>query len=79
VTAVKGVGAWTAQMFLMFQLGRPDVLASGDLGLRRAVERAYELPDLPSTAELAAIAAPWRPYRTRACRHLWQSLQTTPV
>jgi DNA-3-methyladenine glycosylase II len=79
VTAVKGVGAWTAQIFLMFQLGRPDVLAAGDLGIRRAVERAYELADLPSNAELEAIAEPWRPYRTRACRHLWQSLRNAPV
>jgi len=79
VTAVKGIGAWTAQVFLIFQLGRPDVLAAGDLGIRRAVERAYELPDLPSTGELEAIAEPWRPYRTRACRHLWQSLQLEPV
>jgi DNA-3-methyladenine glycosylase II len=79
VTSVKGVGAWTAQIFLMFQLGRPDVLAVGDLGIRRAVERAYELADLPSSAELEAIAEPWRPYRTRACRHLWQSLRNAPV
>lgn len=77
--AVKGIGAWTTQIFLMFQLARPDVLAAGDLGIRRAVERAYELPDLPSTAELEALAEPWRPYRTRACRHLWQSLRIEPV
>jgi DNA-3-methyladenine glycosylase II len=77
--AVKGIGAWTTQIFLMFQLGRPDVLAAGDLGIRRAVERAYELPDLPSTAELEALAEPWRPHRTRACRHLWQSLRIEPV
>lgn len=79
VTAVKGIGAWTAQVFLIFQLGRPDVLAAGDLGIRRAVERAYQLPDLPSTAELEAIAQPWRPQRTRACLHLWHSLQNAPV
>lgn len=79
LTAVKGIGAWTTQVFLIFQLGRPDVLAAGDLGIRRAVERAYELPDLPSTAELQALAEPWRPFRTRACRHLWQSLQVEPV
>ncbi len=77
--AVKGIGAWTAQIFLMFQLGRPDVLAAGDLGIRRAIEHAYELPDLPSTGELEALAQPWRPYRTRACRHLWQSLRIAPV
>ena len=53
-------------MFLMFQLQRPDVLAVGDLGIRRAVERAYGLPDLPSAAELTELAEPWRPYRTAA-------------
>jgi len=79
LTAVKGVGLWTAQIFLMFQLGRPDVLASGDLGIRRAVQRAYALADLPSTDELEALAQPWRPYRTRACRHLWRSLENTPL
>lgn len=76
--AVKGIGLWTAHMFLMFQLGRPDVLAVGDLGVRRAVERAYELPDLPSGAELEALADAWRPYRTAACLRLWRSLENTP-
>jgi DNA-3-methyladenine glycosylase II len=79
LTAVKGVGAWTAQIFLMFQLDRPDVLAAGDLGIRRAVERVYELADLPSTGELEALAEPWRPFRTRACRHLWRTLENEPV
>ncbi len=77
--AVKGIGLWTAHMFLMFQLGRPDVLPVGDLGIRRAVERAYRLPDLPSADELTALAEPWRPYRTIACRHLWHSLQNEPA
>ena len=78
LTAVKGLGEWTSHMFLMFQLERPDVLAVGDLGIRRAVERAYELPDLPSTDELAKLAEPWRPYRSAACRLLWRSLSNSP-
>jgi DNA-3-methyladenine glycosylase II len=65
-------------MFLIFELGRPDVLAVGDLGIRRAVERAYELRDLPSAAELEALAEPWRPYRTLACRYLWRTLDNAP-
>jgi DNA-3-methyladenine glycosylase II len=77
--AVKGVGVWTAHMFLMFQLKRPDVLAVGDLGIRRAVMVLYGLPELPAPAELAQIAEPWRPHRTLACRFLWRSLDATPV
>ncbi|MCU0258972.1 MAG: DNA-3-methyladenine glycosylase 2 family protein [Solirubrobacteraceae bacterium] len=79
LTAVKGIGEWSAHMFLMFQLRRPDVLAVGDLGVRRAVQRAYELEDLPSPSELTAIAEPWRPYRTTACRVLWWSLDNEPA
>lgn len=78
LVAVKGIGEWSAHMFLMFQLARPDVLAVGDLGIRRGAERAYGLPDLPSAAELTQIAEPWRPYRTLACRYLWASLENTP-
>jgi DNA-3-methyladenine glycosylase II len=66
-------------MFLMFHLGRPDVLAVGDLGIRRAVMIRYALPALPSPVELEQIAEPWRPYRTLACRYLWRSLDATPV
>jgi len=79
LVAVKGLGVWTAQMFLMFQLGRPDVLPVGDLGIRRAVERAYGLAELPDAAELTRIAEPWRPHRTLACRYLWRSLDATPA
>jgi DNA-3-methyladenine glycosylase II len=79
LVAVKGIGEWSAHMFLMFQLARPDVLAVGDLGIRRAVERAYGLADLPSAAELTALAEPWRPYRTPACLLLWHSLDNAPV
>jgi DNA-3-methyladenine glycosylase II len=79
LVAVKGLGVWTAHMFLMFHLQRPDVLPVGDLGIRRAVERAYGLPGLPDAAELTAIAEPWRPHRTLACRYLWRSLDATPA
>jgi DNA-3-methyladenine glycosylase II len=78
LTAVKGIGLWSAQMFLMFHLERPDVLAVGDLGIRRAMEIAYGLPELPQPAEMERIAEPWRPYRTLACRYLWRSLQNEP-
>jgi DNA-3-methyladenine glycosylase II len=77
--AVKGIGEWSAHMFLMFQLERPDVLAVGDLGIRRAVERAYGMPDLPSAADLTALAESWRPYRSIACRLLWRSLDNAPA
>jgi DNA-3-methyladenine glycosylase II len=79
LVAVKGLGQWTADMFLMFHLGRPDVLPVGDLGIRRAVERAYGLAELPDAAELTRIAEPWRPHRTLACRYLWRSLDATPA
>jgi DNA-3-methyladenine glycosylase II len=79
LVAVKGLGTWSAHMFLMFQLERPDVLAVGDLGIRRAIERAYQLEELPEAAEIERIATPWRPYRTLACRYLWRSLQNEPA
>jgi DNA-3-methyladenine glycosylase II len=76
--AVKGLGRWTVDMFLMFHLRRPDVVASGDLGIRRAVELAYGLPVRPSIADVERIAEPWRPYRTTACVYLWESLDAMP-
>ncbi len=79
LVAVKGLGLWTAQMFLMFQLDRPDVLPVGDLGIRRAIERAYVLEGLPDVATMERIAEPWRPQRTLACRYLWRSLQNEPA
>jgi DNA-3-methyladenine glycosylase II len=66
-------------MFLMFHLGRPDVLPVGDLGIRRVVMRRYGLAELPTPEELERIAEPWRPHRTLACRFLWRSLDATPV
>jgi DNA-3-methyladenine glycosylase II len=79
LVAVKGLGPWTAQMFLMFHLGRPDVLPVGDLGIRRAIERAYALDGLPEPAVMERIAEPWRPHRTLACRYLWRSLANEPA
>ena len=79
LVAVKGLGVWTAHMFLMFQLERPDVLPTGDLGIRRAIERAYALEALPGPAQIESIATPWRPHRTLACRYLWASLRNEPA
>jgi DNA-3-methyladenine glycosylase II len=79
LVAVKGLGTWSAHMFLMFQLERPDVLPVGDLGIRRAIERAYGLSELPAPAEIEKRAEPWRPYRTLACRYLWGSLRNEPA
>lgn len=74
LTAIHGVGEWTAQMFLMFHLGRPDVLPTGDHGIRRGMEAAYGLPKLPTPTEMRRIAEPWTPYRTVASWYLWQHL-----
>ncbi|MDP9133643.1 MAG: DNA-3-methyladenine glycosylase, partial [Actinomycetota bacterium] len=72
--AIKGLGRWTVDMFLMFHLGRPDILPVGDLGIRRAVQIAYGLDSLPDPAALTRIAQPWQPHRTLACLYLWASL-----
>jgi DNA-3-methyladenine glycosylase II len=79
LVAVKGLGEWTSHMFLMFHLERPDVLAVGDLGIKRAIERAYGLNELPAPAEVERIGEPWRPHRTLACRYLWRSLDNEPT
>ena len=78
LTAVKGLGQWTADMFLIFHLGRPDVLPVGDLGVRRAVERLYGLEGLPTAEELEALGERWRPYRSLASLYLWESLDNAP-
>jgi DNA-3-methyladenine glycosylase II len=78
LTAVKGIGEWSAHMFLMFHLGRPDVLPVGDQGIRNAVKTQYRLRKLPDANRLEKIARPWRPYRTLACLYLWSSLDNTP-
>lgn len=74
LTQVKGIGVWTAHMFLIFAMGRPDVLPVGDLGIRTAMGKAYELAELPKPAQMEEIAAPWRPYRSVAAWYLWRSL-----
>jgi DNA-3-methyladenine glycosylase II len=79
LTAVKGIGEWTAQLFLMFTLHRPDVLPIGDLGVRNATMRAYGLDAPPSPQALRELAEPWRPYRTRASLYLWRSLRNEPL
>ena len=76
---VKGIGSWTAEMFLIFHLGRPDVVSVGDLGIRRAVQLAYGMKELPGPEELEKLAEEWRPHRTLACLYLWRSLDATPV
>ncbi|MEZ5356196.1 MAG: DNA-3-methyladenine glycosylase 2 family protein [Bryobacteraceae bacterium] len=74
LTQVKGVGVWTAQMFLMFALARPDVLPTADYGIRTAMRNLYGLADLPKPAEMERIAMPWRPWASIACWYLWRSL-----
>jgi len=75
LTRVKGIGVWTAQMFLMFALRREDVLPVADLGIRSAMKKAYGLPDLPKPLEMEKIAAAWKPYTSIACWYLWRSLE----
>ena len=73
--SVKGIGRWTAEMFLIFALNRLDVLPVGDLGIQKAVMRWYELSKLPTPSKLKAIAKPWHPYESVACWYLWHSLR----
>ena len=75
LTAVKGFGRWTAEMFLMFRLHRPDVLPVGDLGIVNAVRKLYGLRKQPDPKRLQKIGEAWRPYRSVACWYLWQSLK----
>jgi DNA-3-methyladenine glycosylase II len=74
LTQVKGIGRWTAEMFLMFRLHRPDVLPVDDLGIVKAVQKAYGLRKIPSPDRLNRIGEAWRPYRSVACWYLWRSL-----
>ncbi len=79
LTAVKGIGIWTAQMFLMFSLVRLDVFAPDDIGLQRAMKQLYGWSEVPSKDELTRVAEAWRPYRTVAAWHLWRSLHNEPL
>jgi DNA-3-methyladenine glycosylase II len=75
LTQVKGVGVWTVHMFLLFALRRPDVLPTGDLGVRAAIKRAYGLEELPKPREIEKLAEAWRPYCSVATWYLWRSLE----
>lgn len=75
LTKIKGIGPWTAEMFLMFSLGRPDVFSFGDLGLRRAIRKLYNLRKEPKRKRLVQISKKWSPYRSYAARILWRSLE----
>jgi DNA-3-methyladenine glycosylase II len=79
LTQIKGVGRWTAEMFLIFGLNREDVFPFGDLGLRKAVGYHYDVPEYDDRTRLEAIAEPWRPYRTIAAWYLWQSGDGAPT
>lgn len=74
LTQVKGIGVWTAHMFLIFALRRPDVLPTGDLGVRSAIRRAYGMAELPAPAAIEELARAWRPYCSVASWYLWRSL-----
>ncbi len=76
LTLVKGIGRWTAEMFLIFSLGRMDVLPVGDLGLRKGIQLYNSADELPNAAEIEKLAEKWRPYRTVATWYLWKSLKT---
>ncbi|MBA4064118.1 MAG: DNA-3-methyladenine glycosylase [Isosphaera sp.] len=78
LTAIKGIGPWSADMFLIFGLARPDVLPVGDYGLRAGVRNLYGLKELPGAAELEEVAAAWRPYRSVATWYVWRSLGPVP-
>lgn len=78
ITKVKGLGRWSAEMFLMFRLRRPDVLPVDDLGIMTAMQRLYGLRKKPKPDRMRKIAEAWRPYRTVACWYLWRSLENTP-
>jgi DNA-3-methyladenine glycosylase II len=75
LTRVKGIGRWTAQMFLIFRLGRPDVLPELDLGIQTAIQRAYGLSKRPAPADVLRVGAGWRPHATVASWYLWRSLE----
>jgi DNA-3-methyladenine glycosylase II len=74
LTQVKGIGVWTAHMFLMFSLRRPDILPTGDLGIQMAIRRHYRKRKLPKPVQMEKIAKCWSPYRSVACWYLWRSM-----
>ncbi|HEX6455548.1 MAG TPA: DNA-3-methyladenine glycosylase [Solirubrobacterales bacterium] len=78
IVAVRGLGRWTAEMFLLFHLQRPDVLSGGDLGIRKAIQIEYGLGEMPPPSRVLEIGEPWRPYRSLASLYLWESLAGVP-
>jgi DNA-3-methyladenine glycosylase II len=79
LTSVKGIGRWTAEMFLIFRLHRPDVLPVGDLGIVKAIKTVYRFRTVPTPARMLRLGEAWRPYRSVACWYLWASLDNVPV
>jgi DNA-3-methyladenine glycosylase II len=79
LTQVKGIGVWTAHMFLMFALRRPNVLPTGDFGIRMAIKKYYKKRKIPNPAQMEKIAKPWEPFRSVACWYLWRSLDIKTV
>jgi DNA-3-methyladenine glycosylase II len=79
LVAVRGLGQWTAEMFLLFHLERPDVLSGGDLGIRKAVQIEYGLEEMPAPQQVLEIGEAWRPYRSLASLYLWESLASVPA
>ena len=78
IVAVRGLGQWTAEMFLLFHLERPDVISGGDLGIRKAIQIEYELDEMPTPQEVVEMSEPWRPHRSLASLYLWESLAAVP-
>jgi DNA-3-methyladenine glycosylase II len=78
IVAVRGLGRWTAEMFLLFHLQRPDVLSGGDLGIRKAIQVEYGLEEMPSPTRVIEIGESWRPHRSLASLYLWESLAAVP-
>ncbi|HEY0392346.1 MAG TPA: DNA-3-methyladenine glycosylase [Solirubrobacterales bacterium] len=79
IVAVRGLGVWTAEMFLLFHLERPDVLSGGDLGIRKAIQIEYGLEEMPTPTQVLEIGERWRPHRSLASLYLWESLAIAPI
>jgi DNA-3-methyladenine glycosylase II len=78
IVAVRGLGRWTAEMFLLFHLERPDVISGGDLGIRKAIQIEYGLEEMPAPQQVVEISEPWSPHRSLASLYLWESLAAVP-
>lgn len=79
LVSIKGIGVWTAQMFLMFSLNRTDVLPVADLGLKKGLQRLHNLPEMPTVAEMEGLTNSWRPWRSIATWYIWRSLENAPA